>query len=255
LQKTHNAIDKTSADPALKRRATEELTHVTRRIGTVYDTLLANLRVSLGETHLRFTTEIDIYCPIATEMKTCYERAQLVTSGQGVYKRQRNALRDSIFGFATYHPGRPVPAAEALRPLLKKIEEKIVNTQKEKWNSDCEIFVGTVMDEIRTFEPTTEQLLRNASYMAAEHKEARGLSRTLLAEFDAGLEDLQGRFVGEVERPGKKARFVGTQEGYVEQEIKQEEEGGDVQPVGGGSAPLLGWNEAREEFGGRLPRT
>jgi hypothetical protein len=56
-----------------------------------------------------------------------------------------------------------------------------------------------------------------------------------------------------VERPGEKARFVGTQEGYVEREIKQEEERGDVQPVGGGSVPLLGWIEAREEFGGRLP--
>jgi hypothetical protein len=59
--------------------------------------------------------------------------------------------------------------------------------------------------------------------MTAEHKEARGLLRMLLAEFDAGLEDIQGRFVAEVERPGKKARFIGTQEGYVEQEIKQEE--------------------------------
>jgi hypothetical protein len=79
---------------------------------------------------------------------------------------------------------------------------------------------GTVMDEIRTFEQTTEQLLRNASYMTVEHKEASGLLRTLFAEFDAGLEDLQERFVGEVERPGKKARFVEAQEGYVEREIK-----------------------------------
>jgi hypothetical protein len=61
---------------------------------------------------------------------------------------------------------------------------------------------------------------RNASYMTVEHKEASGLLRTLFAEFDAGLEDLQERFVGEVERPGKKARFVEAQEGYVEREIK-----------------------------------
>jgi hypothetical protein len=180
---TRVAIDKTSAHPALKRRATEELAHACQRINTVYDALLTNLRTSLGDTHLRFTTEIDIYCPIATEMKTCYERSQLVSSGQGVYKRKRKALRDSIFGFVSYqyNPAGQVPATEALRPLLKKIEQKLVTMQLEKWRADCEIFVGTVMDQVRGCEHATEQLLRNSSYMTAEHTQARGLLRGLLS--------------------------------------------------------------------------
>jgi hypothetical protein len=54
--------------------------------------------------------------------------------------------------------------------------------QLEKWKADCDIFVGTVVDQIRGFEHATEQLLRNASYMTAEHTQAKGLLRGLLAD-------------------------------------------------------------------------
>jgi hypothetical protein len=59
----------------------------------------------------------------------------------------------------------------------------------------------------------------------------------LLAEFDAGLEDIQGRFVKPaVEHAEKRFRFMGA---VTETKVNREEEEG-MPPVSEGSVPLLG---------------
>ena len=250
LEETRSAINRSSAHAALKRRATEELTLVQRRIEAAYGTLLASLRVSLGETHLRFTTEIDIYCPIATATKECYLRAldrTVVGSGSGVYNRQRNELRNSIINPGTYRYG---PPGEALRPLLKKIEEKIQTQQREAWKTGCESFVASVVEQVEGFSNAAEQLLMNSSYVTEEHKQARGELRKLLSDFDISLEDVQGR-------------FVDSEEEHTEKKIKREEMEDEV-TVGtlpipdllAASVPILrneGWTQFREVFGGIWP--
>jgi hypothetical protein len=250
LHDTQSAINQSSAHVALKQRAAEELAVVQRRIEAVYDILLASLHVSLRETHLKFTTEIDITCPIAMEMKACYVRAldrNVVMAGPGVYNRQRNELCNSIINPPTYHYD---PPGETLRPLLKKIEEKIQTRQRELWKTDCESFIVSTVEQLEDFSNTAEQLLMNSSYVTEEHKQARGELRKLLSDFDISLEDIQ-------------SRFTDREEEHTEKKVKREETG-DEAPVGTppisdppiASVPILqnrNWTRFREVFGGRWP--
>jgi hypothetical protein len=209
LDKTESAINRSSAPPALKVRAIEELALVRRRIEAAYDTLLTSFRISLGETHLKFTTEIDITCPIAMEMKACYVRAldrNIVEPGKGVYSRQRTELRNTMIEGA-YHYG---PPGENLRPLVKKIEDKVQTRQKEAWKTDCESFVASAVEHVEGFSNTAEQLLMNPSYVTEEHKQARGELRKLLNDFDISLEDVQ-------------SRFIGGEKDHAEKKVKREE--------------------------------
>ncbi|KAI4693739.1 uncharacterized protein J4E84_002314 [Alternaria hordeiaustralica] len=252
LQETRSAITQSSAHPALKLRATEELALVERRVQAAYDMLLASLRVSLGETHLRFTTEIDIYCPIATAMKASYDLASdrnMVGAGPGIYNRQRQALQNSIIGNPTYGNYGYGPPGEALRPLLKNIEEKLQTHQRDAWKTDCDAFVTSAVDLIEGFSNTAEQLLMNSSYVTEEHKQARGELRKLLNDFDMSLEDVQGR-------------FIGGEEEHTEKKIKREETEDEALVASSALDPLVpsvpisqneGWTQFREWFGGGRP--
>ncbi|KAI4708037.1 hypothetical protein J4E89_007156 [Alternaria sp. Ai002NY15] len=252
LQETRSAITQSSAHPALKLRATEELALVERRVQAAYDMLLASLRVSLGETHLRFTTEIDIYCPIATAMKASYDLASdrnMVGAGPGIYNRQRQALQNSIIGNPTYGNYGYGPPGEALRPLLKNIEEKLQAQQRDAWKTDCDAFVTSAVELIEGFSNTAEQLLMNSSYVTEEHKQARGELRKLLNDFDISLEDVQ-------------SRFVGGEEEHTEKKIKREETEDEALVASSAPDPLIpsvpisqneGWTQFREWFGGGRP--
>ncbi|KAI4630907.1 hypothetical protein J4E83_002432 [Alternaria metachromatica] len=252
LLDTRSAITQSSAHPALKLRATEELALVERRVQAAYDMLLASLRVSLGETHLRFTTEIDIYCPIATAMKASYDLASdrnMVGAGPGIYNRQRQALQNSIIGNPTYGNYGYGPPGEALRPLLKNIEEKLQTQQRDAWKTDCDAFVTSAVELVEGFSNTAEQLLMNSSYVTEEHKHARGELRKLLNDFDISLENVQ-------------SRFVGGEEEHTEKKIKREETEDEVPIAPSTLDPLVpsvpisqneGWTQFREWFGGGRP--
>ncbi|KAI4958200.1 hypothetical protein J4E86_003797 [Alternaria arbusti] len=252
LQATRSAITQSSAHPDLKLRATEELALVERRVQAAYDMLLASLRVSLGETHLRFTTEIDIYCPIATAMKASYDLASdrnMVGAGPGIYNRQRQALQNSIIGNPTYGNYGYGPPGEALRPLLKNIEEKLQTQQRDAWKTDCDAFVTSAVDLIEGFSNTAEQLLMNSSYVTEEHKQARGELRKLLNDFDMSLEDVQ-------------SRFIGGEEEHTEKKIKREQTEDEALVAPSARDPLVpsvpisqneGWTQFREWFGGGRP--
>lgn len=206
LEKTKSAINRSSAPSALRGRAKIELFYVKKRIRAAQDTLLASLHVSLRETHLKLTTEIDICCPIALEMKACYVRAldrTVVKSGEGIYNRQRNVLQNSMIEGA-YHCAAP---GETLRPLLKNIAKRIQDRQKEVWKTHCEGFVASAIEQLGGFSTTAEQLLMNPSYVTGRHKRARGELRKLLSDFDISLENLQSRFIRvEEEHAEKKVR-------------------------------------------------
>ncbi|RMZ70013.1 nuclear gtpase slip-gc-like [Pyrenophora seminiperda CCB06] len=188
LQETRLAIENSSADPALKERAEEERAGAQEVIEHSHDTLLESLGESIRDTHLDFTTEIDISCPIATEMEMCYKRAQdrnLIGSGRGIYNRQRMVLQESIID----------PPRKVFHPLLERIATKMQTKLKEAWKIACETFITDALEEMGDFSNTAEQLLMNAAYATAEHKQARGKLRELLTEFDASLKEIEGRFV------------------------------------------------------------
>ncbi|USP75564.1 Dynamin N domain containing protein [Curvularia clavata] len=201
LLRTQLAIDESSAQLALKHVATEELRLASQRIEGIHNTLLTNLRNSLAKTHLYFTTEIDIYCPIAKEMKACYDRAldrELVHSGSGTYSRQRRVLCASIIkGSDT-----------GIRPLVKKIEELLQTQQRKCWEADCNTFIVDTIDQLNSFLNTTKQFLQSASYITVEHFQARSELMKLLADFDADLREIQSRFENNAEEHiGKKAKY------------------------------------------------
>ncbi|CAA9960449.1 Dynamin N domain containing protein [Pyrenophora teres f. maculata] len=203
LQSTRLAITKSSAHGDLKRRATEELVLVQQWIEKIYGTLITSLHVSLGETHVRFTTEIDIYCPIATEMKPRYTRAQdenLIGNGNGTYARQRMVLQQYIIN----------PPGAVLRPLLKQIGEKMQTQQQEVWKTNCDTFIADTLEKVEDFSNTAEQLLSNPSYTSTEHRQARGKLRKLLIEFDISLEDIQ-------------ELFQNAKAEHIEKKVKREE--------------------------------
>jgi hypothetical protein len=199
LQRTMPTIKKSTVDPVLKRKVTEELDSVRRRIDKLYSTLLAGLSSSLAKTHLHFTTEIDISCPIAMEMKVCYDYALnpgLVCPGPGSYIRRRHVLCESIVN----------PPGIALRPLVKKIGERIQVQQQENWKRDCDTFISDTVNQLDGFSKTAEQLLMDPSYVTARHGQARHELKRLLTVFDHELEDIQSCFRSVEEHTQKRVK-------------------------------------------------
>jgi hypothetical protein len=76
MQAIQLRIESSSAVPALKERAKESLADASQGVEEARVTLLEILLDTLGENHLRYTSEVDIMCPIAKEMQPRYERAQ-----------------------------------------------------------------------------------------------------------------------------------------------------------------------------------
>lgn len=63
------------AVPDLMEATAEALEGLTTGTEAAHATFLENLQYSLKDNHLRFTTEMDVECPIAATMKPSYESA------------------------------------------------------------------------------------------------------------------------------------------------------------------------------------
>ncbi|KAF2127584.1 hypothetical protein P153DRAFT_358456 [Dothidotthia symphoricarpi CBS 119687] len=199
-----SCIDKSSAAPALKQRAMEALTNMSERIDVAYRHLLEALNTSLRNTHLRFTTEIDIHCPIAREMKQVYEAALRVRAGKGVYDR----LREAILGWIVTPVSRKPGVLEVDISLAKMIGEKIMVQQTEVWKTDCDTFITDAITHLNEFLRITEELLMNSAYETAEHKKMREELRGRLAVFSRRLEEIQVQFTGtDPQPPNKRLKF------------------------------------------------
>ncbi len=198
LKNISSCIRNSSADPALKVGAIEALEDASNRIQTELDTLLTELDTKLGENHLRFTTEIDIKCPIAKEMHPVYILAQSVQNGIGVYDRQRNSIVKAIV------PDEQRPRLKLSHPLIKNLGNQLVHRQKELWKDCCSDFTREAMDQIQDFSDTVERLLVDEAYMTQEHRNAREQLKKLLVEFDKSLGALQDRFHDTASEPPAK---------------------------------------------------
>ncbi|KAF1940545.1 P-loop containing nucleoside triphosphate hydrolase protein [Clathrospora elynae] len=191
------SIEASSADPALKVRALEALEDARRRIATARNTFTLELEKSLRENRIHFTTEIDIKCPIAKQMKPVYELAKGLT-GRGVMERQRKSIADSTT------PDGDNPNTNHTYPLVEVIEDKLVRRQKKGWNTCCDTFIAEVIAQLNDFSLATERLLIDDAYMTEEHKRVRDQLKGLLVEFDRSLKEVQRRFTGETEEPPEK---------------------------------------------------
>ncbi|KAJ8106416.1 hypothetical protein OPT61_g9549 [Boeremia exigua] len=92
LQDTQHRFDRIAADPELKQRANEALRKAIRRILIAREKFETDLKSSVKENYLLFTTEHDVYCPVAREMKSIYSHVSGI--GVGVKDHHSNSTID-----------------------------------------------------------------------------------------------------------------------------------------------------------------
>jgi hypothetical protein len=204
-----------TATPELMEAATEALEETSEEIEMAYNTLLIQLQHSLEDTQLRFTTEIDIECPIAQTMKSSYERAsdrKFAWAGKGLYIRLRKVLRESMLNPKKYYT-KFARGEEHIKPFLSTLKEKVVNRQNEVWKEDCMTFIIDTTKLLEKFSKTTEDLLMDAAFMKEDHRKARELLKSLLGSFDEKLEEVQNEFVNvEPQHRAKKVKVENQEE-------------------------------------------
>jgi hypothetical protein len=209
MQAIQLRIESSSAVPALKERAKEALADASQGVEEARVILLESLLDTLGENHLRYTSEVDILCPIAQEMQPRYERAQeerfVGAGGKGIYQKQRNVLRETVSN-PSRHYSRLQPI-ERMRPLLKNLKEQLMGRQHELWKANCTTFIEAADTQLQEFSRIAAELLMNAAYQTEEHRKARELLQRLLVDFDRSLKDIQDQFVdAEKQHSAKKTK-------------------------------------------------
>jgi hypothetical protein len=144
LEAVKTDLQACTATPELAGAAIEALEEMTEEIEVASTDLVEKLHSSLDDTHLRFTTEIDIECPIAQTMKPSYRHAsdpKFISSGKGLFKRQRKVLRDSMLK-PSRHYNQLDPGEERIKALFDTLQEQLVSRQNEVWKKDCLSFTG-----------------------------------------------------------------------------------------------------------------
>ncbi|KAF9693297.1 hypothetical protein EKO04_008861 [Ascochyta lentis] len=189
-----------SSDLKLKQRANEALVKLIHRVELARDRLLSRLEGSIGENYMHFTTEDDIKCPIAQQMKSAYVRIENMRRGghrrHGIYRRQRKEL---ILTTQSMNYGQPA--------LVDAISSQVKTRQCEKWQAIEEDFITDILARFQDYTRILEELLENETYMSDAHKQVRkGLARKLPA-FNKAFEEVKSQFPdSETQRPTKKAR-------------------------------------------------
>jgi hypothetical protein len=126
LKATRNDLNASSGDPLLKQSVMNAL-HITMgRIENSLDTLKADLLSDIHETVFKFTTETNIYCPVASIMKPLY---------QYTLQRRQTLKRKPI-----YLPMREElykETVESSYPLLNKFADEMINCRRNDQLPNC----------------------------------------------------------------------------------------------------------------------
>jgi hypothetical protein len=204
-----------TAVPDLMEATLVALADVVDGIETTFDEFKDHLQSSLDENVLRFTTEMDVECPIAQAMKLRYKRAldRRLTQqyGKGVYKRQREVLKAAMFKPKRHHVR--LAKDEHVKPLVEGLKKDIVSSQRKLWKKDCTSFITDVIEQLEGFMETTEELLMDADFMITEHHEARKELKGLLVYFDASLIEVQNEIKDLIDQPpAKKVKIEEVEE-------------------------------------------
>jgi hypothetical protein len=196
LNTNRACIDTCTAEPLLKDAAAEALEDTRNSIESAYDTFLEGVQSSLDENHLRYTTEMDVKCPIARAMKPSYQRAmepRFTGTGKGIYNRQRKFLSESMLT-PSYHYPKLRREEARIKPLIDDLKEQLVSRQRDLWKSDCMKFIAEAIGHLEGFSQTTEELLMEEDFMSEAYKEAREVLRKLLIQFDRNLAEIRAEF-------------------------------------------------------------
>ena len=190
-----------SSDPELKRRVGEALEKLTRRIGQGRSSLLDQLEASTTENYRHFTTEDDIKCPIARELKTAYSRINMIRMDErpkhrrGIYKQQRAEMICTV-----------TKDNDSNVPLVDAISVQVKQRQCELWQAVGEQFIVSVLGHFEEFAQALTELLENEQYMLEEHRLVREQLGQQLLGFSKDLAVVKGQFAeSETQRAAKKA--------------------------------------------------
>jgi hypothetical protein len=177
----------------LKSRASELLDTTIRRVGMAYGKLVALLQSKLREVHLLYTTEVNVQCPIALEMRGIYRTVllrQLDQPGQGSFSRQRAHLLQCLL-----KPDWPN------QTLPRVIEQRILRTQVETWKQCCQQYVAEAMELLQCFAQAMRDMCDNGQLLTSDHRRVRQQLDAILPNFEAQLDQIQFHFqVAEAER-------------------------------------------------------
>lgn len=195
-------FDQTPTDPHLKQRANEALRKSVQRINTAQGGLIAKLKSSVSDNYLHFSTENDIHCPTAREMKDVYLRVGLMVKppkGKGkFYVCQRDEL---IFAVTQCTDDRS--------SIIMTMQNHIIERQTTMWEEACKTFATEVSQLLKSFTRITQNLLSREDHKSAKYVKVRENLSKHIPEFQRALLEIQTQFpVVEAHREPKRARFT-----------------------------------------------
>jgi hypothetical protein len=185
LQKNvKDCIGEFSGNPDLKQAADDALDRTSRRLGMAYGKLSAALTSTLRENYLHFTTEINIECPFAQELKPVYQDTLQQQGGSGAYARKRNHLSQAI----TYK------SSQTTATFVERMEAQIIKRQVDGWSRCCDDFVKEVIALLEEYERITRELLDDEAHTSPEFGQAQERLKAALPLFEQRLQLLQEQF-------------------------------------------------------------
>lgn len=170
----------------LKSRASELLDTTIRRVGMAYGKLAALLQTKLREVYQFYTTEANVQCPIALEMKDIYRTVllgQLNQPGQGSFSRQRAHLLQCLLT-----PDWPK------QTLPNVIEEKVVRALVQTWKQCCQQYVTETMGLLQSFAQAMKDMCDNGQLLTSNHRRVRQQLDAILPNFETQLDQIQRQF-------------------------------------------------------------
>jgi hypothetical protein len=204
-------LKEASSDPELKRLVGEALEKLIRRTEQVKVSLQEQLNAAVMENYRYFTTEDDIKCPIARELKTAYARINVIRMDErpkhrrGIYRQQRAELINTV---TDENDGRP--------NLVDAISAQVKIRQCELWQAVGEEFIAGALEHFEEFVQALAELLENETYMLEAHRLIRKQLAQQLVGFSKNLRSVMDQFTeSDSQRAAKRARTV---------KIKQESE-------------------------------
>jgi chromatin segregation and condensation protein Rec8/ScpA/Scc1 (kleisin family) len=163
------------------------------------------------ENYRYFTTEDDIKCPIARELKTAYARINVIRMDErpkhrrGIYRQQRAELINTV---TDENDGKP--------NLVDAISAQVKIRQCELWQAVGEEFIAGALEHFEEFVQVLAELLENETYMLEAHRLIRKQLAQQLVGFSKNLRSVMDQFTeSDSQRAAKRARTV---------KIKQESE-------------------------------
>jgi hypothetical protein len=173
-----------SGNPDLRQAADDALDRTSRRLGIAHGKLSAALTSTLRENYLHFTTETNIECPFAQELRPIYQDTLQQQAGKGAYARKRTYLSHAV----TYEPD------QATATFVDRMESQIIKRQVDAWSHCCDDFVKEVIALLEEFERITQELLDDEAHTMPEFVQAQEQLRASLPLFEQRLQMLQEQF-------------------------------------------------------------